>query len=304
MLRTPKLPRPDNQLKRSLLLLAYSLVLLAIILSLFLRYHDYVPLNVGVIALTVVCLLLTLFTLHYGEEALSYGGFANEMIKKNGSIARIDNLEGEAVIQNDLARDFFSNALILPFLQERLSDSLKSNEPNFVKLQIAAQKLKTEKADILLNINGEEKYFMVTVKPLTLRKIDIFEDKLKINKVKNDAYVFWIFEDITAERNIEQIFFEERKYLHDFLDFLPIGLYTCDKDYKIEYVNEAFANMLGSSPSRMPGNNLKDFVAKDCAFYQSKISYEGFAYFNTENKIAKTFVVQDSVRENKEAKIL
>ena len=105
---------------------------------------------------------------------------------------------------------------------------------------------------------------MVSVTPLFLRKIDIFEDKLKINKVKNDAYVLWVLEDITAERNIEQIFFEERKYLHDFLDFLPAGLYTCDKDYNIEYTNEAFAKMLNSTPDRLKNNNLKDFIAKDC----------------------------------------
>ncbi len=303
MLKNSKYSRPDNQLKRSLLLLAYCLVLLTIVLSIFLRYPEYFfYLNLGVIVLTILCLLLTSLTLKDGEEALSYGCFVNEIIAKSRCASRIDNLEGDAVLQNELAKNLLDNNLILPFLQERLADT-KSNMANFVKLQVASQKLKSEKVTITLSIGEEEKHFIISITPLFLKKFDIFEDKLKINKIKNDAYLFWTFEDITAEKNIEQIFFEERKYLHDFLDFLPVGVYTCDKDYNIEYVNEAFSKMLGISANRLIKNNLKDFVSKDCKFYNAKISYEGTAYFKRADEFNMSYVFQESVKENKKSKI-
>ena len=303
MLKQDNTSRPDNNLKRSLLVLAYFLVLLTIVVSLFLRYPEYfIFINLGLIIITIICLLLTISALRNGEKAMSYGGFANELIKKNPHIARIENVQGDVVIQNDKARDLLQNIKAIQFVDEHLSEA-RSNSGNFAKLELAAEKLKNEKVELVLNENGKEKYYMVSVTPLFLRKIDIFEEKLKINKVKNDAYLFWCLEDVTAEKNLEQIFFEERKYLHDFIDLLPVGLYTCDKDYTIEYANEAFAAFLRTTPAKLQKQNLKNFVSSDCEFFEAKAAYEGPAFFNVSEDYAESFVFQDTVRENKKTKI-
>lgn len=303
MLRPQKSSRPDYLLKRSLLFLSYSLVILTIVMSLFLRYPEYfLYLNLAVIILTIICLLLTVLTLRHGEEALSYGEFANEMIKKNPFICQVANLEGYPVIQNDKSRDFFAEVPVVDFLEKHLSDS-KANAANFRRLKNAAQSLKNEEVEICLDIFDKQKTYLASVHPLLLRKINIFEDKVKINKVKNDAYLFWNFEDITSEKNIEQVFFEERKYLHDFLDYLPVGIYTCDKEYNIEYANEALGDILGIPCAKVVGMNLKNFVPDDCDFYNAKITFEGRAFFSTNDNTREVFIFQESVRENKKVKI-
>jgi len=303
MLRPQQSSRPDHMLKRSLLLLAYSIVSLTIVMSLFLRFPEcFLYLNLATILLTIICLLLTIFTLKHGETALSYGGFANEIVRKNPFICQIANLEGSPIIQNDKSRDFFGDIPVLRFLENYLMDS-RANVANFKRLKTAVEKLKTEEVEICLDIFGSEKTYLISVCALTLKKVNIFEDNLKINKIKNDVYLFWNFEDITSERNLEQVFFEERKYLHEFLDYLPVGIYTCDKDFNIEYANEALGDILQTAPSKLVGQNLKNFVPNDCDFYDAKIAFEGRAFFSSGKDSREVFIFQEGIRQNKKVKL-
>ena len=73
--------RPDKLLQSRLIKLAFSLVTLTTAIILLFLYPEY---HLYLIALTAVlaslCLLQTIKTLDAGEEAISYGGFANEII--------------------------------------------------------------------------------------------------------------------------------------------------------------------------------------------------------------------------------
>lgn len=72
----------------------------------------------------------------------------------------------------------------------------------------------------------------------------MFENSLALKKIRKDTFLYWSFRDITNEHNLEQIFREERRGLHDFTDDLPVGLYICNRSLTVEYCNHAFAKML------------------------------------------------------------
>lgn len=118
MLCSLKTHRPDKLLQKRLLQLAYSLIALAAAIILFMVYPEYyLYLILSMLILCIFCLALTIKTLRAGEEAISYGGFANEIIKNDFKARRIDNAAGEPVIQNDVARELLKNEPILEYLE-------------------------------------------------------------------------------------------------------------------------------------------------------------------------------------------
>ena len=79
MLCSLKTHRPDKLLQKRLLQLAYSLIALAAAIILFMVYPEYyLYLILSMLILCIFCLALTIKTLRAGEEAISYGGFANQ----------------------------------------------------------------------------------------------------------------------------------------------------------------------------------------------------------------------------------
>lgn len=90
-------------------------------------------------------------------------------------------------------------------------------------------------------------------------KTDIFEGPFSIKKIKKETYLYWSLKNITAAKNMEDVFQVERKSLHDFIDDLPVGLYTVDKDSTIEYANRSFADFLGLPCEELSGRALSDF---------------------------------------------
>ena len=106
MLCSLKTRRPDKLLQKRLIQLAYCLIALSTAIILFMLYPEYYIYSViGMLLLSILCLALTIKTLRAGEEAISYGGFANEIIKNDFKARRIDNANGEPVIQNDAAQE-------------------------------------------------------------------------------------------------------------------------------------------------------------------------------------------------------
>lgn len=101
------------------------------------------------VVLTVFCLIMTIKTLSAGEEAISYGGFANELLKNDFKAKRIDNSLGEPVIENDVAKELLKNEPILEFLENHLSDS-RLNTAVFNKLQTACSNLSADKIILAL----------------------------------------------------------------------------------------------------------------------------------------------------------
>lgn len=311
MLCSLKTKRPDKILERRLLFLSYSLVLLTAAVILYLLYPAYSPYLICLIFfISAFSLISTIKTLKAGEEAISYGGFANEIIKDEQRIRRIDNAAFEAVIENGAARDFFKEEAVMDFLEKHLSDN-RQNKAAFGRLQTALENLSREQVTLSLSLNrtpgrifDREDWFEVAVRPIYLKKTDIFEGPYSIKAIKKDTYFYWTVKDVTAARNMDQVFQEERRGLHDFLDYLPAGLYICAKDYRIEYCNHALAGILGRSREEITGRSLKDFLATNSTLPPlHSSSWNGSLYIvDAAGQPKKCFAAQENFRDNSEIK--
>ena len=310
MLCSSKTKRPDKRLEKRLLFLAYSLVALTAVEILFLLYPEYfLYLTLLLVALSAFCLLSTIKTLNAGEEAISYGGFANELMQDREQGRRIDNASFEPVLENDLARDFFKSGNICDFLSAHLSDN-RQNKNAFSRLQTALNNLTAEKVNLALwqhrddkQVFGREEWFEISVRPVYLKKTDIFEGPYSIKKIRRDTYFYWTIKDITAVKNMEQIFQEENRSLHDFLDYLPAALYICNQNYRIEYANHAFARLLNTSREELCHHSLTDFLATNSPLPPAHTSsWKGIIYLTATDNIIKCFTAQENFRDNNEIK--
>lgn len=298
--------RPDKQLKSHLIFLAYSLVAVSVsLISLFIYPEYFMLLVLSTLFFITLCLILTIKTLNSAEQAMSYGGFANEIIKNDFKLKRIENSDGVAVLQNAPAGEFFQQFPVLMFLEHYLTDDPK-NKSAFQRIKNACSNLTPEKTIISLSLHdmeskifGNEEWFEVGVKPIYLKKADIFDGPFSIKAIKRDAFLYWSIKNVTARQNMETIFQEERRSLHDFLDYLPIGLYICNKNSQIEYVNHAFAKFLGQRREDLVGKNMDDFVTRNSEIPSHHLQWHGTVYFNTPKEtVSETLLYQERYKDN------
>ncbi len=306
MLQNIKLPRPDRLLQKRLIRLAYSLVALTISLILFIVFPQHFILLLSLTAMIAVfALVLSLLTLKAGEKAISYGGFANEIIRHSRQAKRIDNSLGQVVIENDRARELFNQGSILSFLQNNLSDN-RSNVLALHRLKNAFQNLSAEKVTLALKLGDSmenETWFEISLKPISLKKADLFEHSLALKKIRKDTYLYWSLRDITNEHNMEQVFRNEWHGLHDFIDYVPIGLYICTKEHLIEYCNHAFASMLNYDREQLIGTDLKNLLSPNSAVPPCREWDKSVHFINKYGEDCETFIRQTSFRENNQIKI-
>ena len=286
------LSRPDKLLQKKLICLAYALVALTSLFIAFIVYPKYLSLQI----------------LRVAEQAINYGGFANEIISKSSNAKRIETFDGKTVIENDSARDLFSGQNILWFLQHHLSNN-RSNNFAFQQLKNAFINLSTIKVILSLELPETPKtkvtsWFQISLKNISLRKADFFQKPFYINRVKKDTYLYWSFRNITAERNMEEIFQTERFSMHDFLDYLPAALYIINQNYKIEYCNHIFASKLGKTREEIIGSDLNDYILPNSQTPPNNSSWNGIVhFFNTDGQDIETCIKQESFREGNEIKI-
>ena len=253
--------------------------------------------------------MVTIKTINAAEEAISYGGFANELMKNDFEILRIDNSKLEPVIENDLAQDFFKDMPVISFLEKHLTNNA-INQMAFSRLKTALLNLSSDTITLNLNIHHDdntvftpESYFEISVKPIYLKKTDIFTGRFSVKAIKKSCYILWRLKDISARHNMEQIFQDERKSLHDFLDYLPVGLYTCRNDYYIEYCNHTFANLLGLNRENLVSHNLKEILAPSAPLPPQKSHWSGNLHFiNANQENIEFFVTHESFRDEKDIK--
>ena len=125
--------RPDKQLQSRLISLAYALVLLTINVILFLLWPEYrIYLIFAMLLISSMCIYLTLKTISDGEAAMTYGGFANEIIKNEFKAKRIENSLLETVIENERAKDLFKQDCVFKFLERNLADG-KATKRRFIR---------------------------------------------------------------------------------------------------------------------------------------------------------------------------
>lgn len=308
MLKKNTAIRPDRQLEVTLSALVYTVVAMALSLFMLFVYPQYsLYLIVLILLITVLCIALAIRIMSASEEALTYGGFANEILNSRDVINRIDNNKGEPIIENQPAKKFFEETEVLPFLRENLGSGRRT-KLDFQRLEAAIKNLRKEKVTLQLILKEEEKWYEVSFRPLYLKKSDIFEEEFSIEKIKKETYLFWTLTDVTAARNMEKIFEEERKKLYDFIQRLPIGIYIADTSYNLEYVNESFADQLGLMRDRLTGKSLKELVVQDEGILNPhRSSYIGMTVFqasaNKENINRELFVIQNNYKEGGTVKI-
>jgi len=71
----------------------------------------------------------------------------------------------------------------------------------------------------------------------------------------------WRVTDITDRREIEAVRADEQDRTEDLLDFLPVGVFSADRDGVIQYANQTLARWLGRPPERLIGTPFADHVA-------------------------------------------
>lgn len=308
MLKDINKRRPDRQLERNLVLLAYAIMLMSLslfVLFLYPQYSYYII--VSTVVWNVLCILITIRILKVSENAIGFGSLAAEILADKNKYCRIDNSAGEAILINKAATDYFHKESIQSFLEHNIID-LPANKMDLQKLITAVNKLQA--VTVTLSVNPKqnsvfvaEEWLKVSVKPIYLNKTDIFEDELSLNKIRKETYLFWTVENITSYKNMDQVFKNEMQSLHNFLDYLSVGLYTCDSDGKIEYINNSLADKLNTDKNDAIGKTIDDFV-----FYKPELLHTANGEYN-DNVIFKTsygtmdaYVKQQNVHENNELK--
>ena len=311
MLCSLKNKRPDKALNNRLLAMAYCLIALAVSITVFFAYPEYHAHSIiFVVFFLILCIYLNIKIISAAEEAISYGGFANEIIKNNSNIRRIDNALGEPVVQNSVAEEFFKNENILAFIETHLaSDSnnkielhrLKDGIENLVKTKVTLSLSLSPSSD---KIFENEEWFEIEIFPVFLKKTNIFEKPFSVEKIKNETYMLWMMNDITAQKNMDGVFKDERNYLHDFLDFLPVGIYTCNSKYEIEYCNHAFAKLLNKDREELTHKNLQEFLNESSALPPKTSAWQGRLFFKKDDEnFVDAYVAQENFREKGQIKI-
>lgn len=305
MLSKNNINRPDRQLEKALSALVYAIVSLAVSLLMLFIYPQYsIYIILLILLITISCICLSIKIMKASEEAITYGGFANEILSSRETINRIDNRNGETIIENKPANKFFGTDSVIEKLQNNLVDE-RQNLLNFQRLQLALKSLKTESIVLSLLLENKEKWYKITVKPIYLKKTDIFEEEFSIKKIEKETYFFWSLKDITANQNMEKTLEAERKKLHTFINQMPIGIYIADSDYNLEYVNETFALQLSSPKENLVGTSLKNLIVHDTGILNSrKPSFVGFGLFKTaDDEASQIYVLQNNFKDDDKIKI-
>src|SRR5574344_2065872 len=108
MLKDINKRRPDRQLERSLIFLAYAIMFMSLsLLALFIypKYSFYII--ISIVVWNVMCILITIRILKVSENAIGFGGLASEILNDKNKYHRVDNSEGKPVLVNRQALEYF-----------------------------------------------------------------------------------------------------------------------------------------------------------------------------------------------------
>ena len=297
--------RPDKALQRALVKLSVVLILLSLSILSILLVRQYLLYSLLlVIVLTIICFALTIKTLKAGESAISYGGFANEIIHHSDMAERIENPFGEVIIQNGIAEDLLQKSPAISFIKKYIAEG-QSNKAALQRLQNALNNLSSESVSVSLLLNQQSvrifndlEYFEVDVKPIYLKRPKIFNGAFSVKRIKRETYFLWSLRNVTAKRSMEKVLREELNTLHDFLDDLPVGLYTIDANKRITYVNSDFAKLVNRSAQQLIGSSLQDVLSEDANIPLKGDFWFGRVGWKSDEVMHDSYVFQTSYRQN------
>lgn len=308
MLKDINRRRPDRQLERNLLFLAYAIMFMSLSLFALFIYPDYsFYIIISIVVWNVLCILITIRILQVSETAIGFGALSAEILNDKSKYYRIDNAEGEAILINRAAEEYFHNTPILTFLEQNIID-LPANKMDLQKLTSAVNKLQSATVELSINPNQNsvfvaEEWLKISVKPIYLNKADIFESEFSLKKIRRETYIFWTVENVSAYKNMDAVFKAEMSSLHSFLDYLPVGLYTCDDKGCIEYINNILAEKLNTDKNDAIGKKIDEFIAyKPELLHTPNGEYDDNITFKSADGYIDAYVKQRNVREKNELK--
>jgi len=95
--------RPDRQLERNLVFLAYAIMFMSLSLFALFIYPQYSLYSVMCVVIwNILCILVTIRILKVSEHAIGFGAMAAEILNDKNKYCRVDNAKGEAIITNGL----------------------------------------------------------------------------------------------------------------------------------------------------------------------------------------------------------
>lgn len=298
--------RPDKVLQKSFIKLASALIILSLCVLCFFALPQYILYSaIATIVMTIWCFVLTIKTLNAGETAISYGGFANEIINQSAFGERIENPDFECIIQNDKAENWLQKNNVLDFLKKYVADGA-NNHAALARLESGIKNLSSEKVIISLlrnqqsaKIFDELEYWEVSLAPIYLKKPKIFNHAFSVKRIAKETYFHWSINDITAQRCLDKTIKQELNHLHDFLDELPIGLYRLDKNGIICYANNDLAQFIGKAAGELQDMPLDNYLAPENILPLDQDNWFGRLSFVTNDKtIADAYVFQTAYRQN------
>ena len=139
MLKDINRRRPDRQLERNLVFLAYAIMLMSLSLFALFLYPQYTfYIIISIVVWNILCILITIRILKVSENAIGFGALAAEILNDKNKYNRIDNAMGVPILANKAALDYFKNDSVLDFLEHNIIDSA-ANKLDLQKLSSMAQ---------------------------------------------------------------------------------------------------------------------------------------------------------------------
>ena len=300
MLKDIKKRRPDCKLERNLLGLSYAVMFMSLSFFSLFVYPQYLLYSIiAAVVLNIVVILITIRILKVSETAIGFGALAGEIIADESKYQRVDNINGEIVVANKSAINFFGEENIGNYFSKNIIDN-DANRLDLQKLYSAIKNIQPAIVELSVNpsknsVFVSEEWFKVSVKPVFLNKADIFEGKYSLKQIQKETYFYWVVENITAYKNMEQIFKTERAELENFVDYMPVGLYITDLHGTIEHVNETLAEFLKLSKNEANGLKLRDFINNYPEELDDETDFSGNLQLKIKGKKVDVFVIQKSI---------
>ena len=124
MLKDINRQRPDRQLERNLVFLAYAIMFMSLSLFALFLYPQYTfYIIISIVVWNILCILVTIRILKVSENAIGFGTLAAEILNDKKKYHRIDNAAGVPILANRAALEYFKGESVLDFLEHNIIDS-------------------------------------------------------------------------------------------------------------------------------------------------------------------------------------
>lgn len=158
----------------------------------------------------------------------------------------ITDEHGAVVYANAHAVDWLNGETPLERLSAQAAEEYDEGAEAVVRLAQAIKSGVADQAEIPLRGEmPEPDWFQITVRPFEIL----------------EGHSIWSVDDITARKAINDVLIRERQDLGDFLDLMPIGVYSVDVDGTFHYVNQRFAEWLGRRSEDLVGTQIAEVLA-------------------------------------------